>query len=154
MEMIKKVLVPIDSIKHDNTLLAVEEAINFADGCKVEGGVELIFLHILPQSSKMSTDEKKIIEDLDRKEIEIEFEKIEEICKEKGLTNFRTLAAKGKPPEQIVKMAQREGVDMIVMGSGRLHDRSTKGRIQKFVYGSVTERVIHKAPCSVLVARP
>jgi len=45
-------------------------------------------------------------------------------------------------------------VDIVVMGSGKLHDRSMSGRVQKFVYGSVTEEVLHKAPCSILVSRP
>lgn len=51
-------------------------------------------------------------------------------------------------------MAKEEEVDMIIMGSGKLHDRSAGGRIHKFFYGSVTEEVIHAAPCSVFVARP
>ncbi len=41
--------------------------------------------------------------------------------------------------------AQREGVDLIVLS------RSGLGRIQRFLIGSVTERVIDLAPCAVLV---
>jgi len=51
----------------------------------------------------------------------------------------------GKPAKEIVKVAEKRGVDLIVM--------TTDGRdsIKDFVTGTITEHVINNAPCPVLV---
>jgi len=51
----------------------------------------------------------------------------------------------GKPAKEIVKVAEKRGVDLIVM--------TTDGRdsIKDFVTGTITEHVINHAPCPVLV---
>jgi nucleotide-binding universal stress UspA family protein len=51
----------------------------------------------------------------------------------------------GKPAKKIVKVAEKLGVDLIVM--------ATDGRdnIKDFVTGTITEHVINNAPCPVLV---
>jgi nucleotide-binding universal stress UspA family protein len=51
------------------------------------------------------------------------------------------------PFEEIVKVAQEERADMIVMGT---HGRSGLNRA---LLGSVAERVIRLAPCPVLTVR-
>lgn len=153
--MIEKILVPIDSIKHDNTLGGVINAMEFSKGCRL--GVEepeLIFLHVLHSDARVPMSERNRIHELKEKRIQEEFEKIKEMCEERGLEKVTTMIKEGQPDVQIVKTAQEEDVDLIVMGSGKLHDKSTKGKIQKYFYGSVTEDVIHEAPCSILVARP
>jgi nucleotide-binding universal stress UspA family protein len=50
----------------------------------------------------------------------------------------------GLPAVQIVRLAKKEKVDLIVMGS---HGRSGW---QRFVLGSVADRVLRDAPCPVL----
>ncbi len=51
----------------------------------------------------------------------------------------------GKPAKKIVRVAEKLGVDLIVM--------ATDGRdnIKDFVTGTITEHVINHAPCPVLV---
>lgn len=51
------------------------------------------------------------------------------------------------PADLIVKLAEDEKVDLIVMGS-----RGKKG-IARFLIGSVASKVVNHAPCSVLVVR-
>ena len=53
----------------------------------------------------------------------------------------------GVPFEEIVKVAEEEHADMIVMGT---HGRSGLNRV---LLGSVAERVIRLAPCPVLTVR-
>ena len=54
---------------------------------------------------------------------------------------------RGYPPEQIMKIAKDEGVNMIVVGHlGRTG-------IDRILLGSVSEAVVRNAPCPVLVVR-
>jgi nucleotide-binding universal stress UspA family protein len=53
----------------------------------------------------------------------------------------------GAPYEEIVDKAEKQRVDLIVVGT---HGRSAMG---KFLMGSTAERVCRHAPCSVLVVR-
>jgi nucleotide-binding universal stress UspA family protein len=52
----------------------------------------------------------------------------------------------GHPAERILEAAAAEGVSLVVVGS--------RGLSGVRALGSVSERVAHRAPCSVLVARP
>jgi len=56
-----------------------------------------------------------------------------------------THSIEGTPHTEIVKRAQEIGADLIVMGS---HGH---GGLAHAVLGSVTERVLHRTPCPVLV---
>ncbi len=152
--IIEKILIPIDSIEWDNTLTAVKNAIGLAQGCKVNGPPELIFMHVFNVHSRTSMSERERVMDLKKKKIEEEFEKIEEICKENNVENIRKELKEGNPVNEIIETAKEEDASIIVMGSGKLHDESVGSKIHKFFYGSTTEEVIHGAPCSVLVARP
>lgn len=53
----------------------------------------------------------------------------------------------GKPYAEIIRAAQDTSADLIVMSS---HGR---GRLAELLLGSTTDRVVQKAPCSVLVVR-
>lgn len=152
--MLKKILVPIDSIEWDNTLNAVEKAVEFSRGCSINGGPELIFLHVFHSKSRVPMSEKERLNKLKSRRMEEEFETVRKLCEEKGMGNVTTLMEEGDPKEKILEIAEDKDVDMIVMGSGKLQNGSAQARIGKFVYGSVTEGVIHEASCSVLVARP
>ncbi len=55
--------------------------------------------------------------------------------------------ATGVPFVEIVRTARETGADLIVMGS---HGRTG---LEHLLIGSVAERVVRKAPCSVLVVR-
>ena len=74
------------------------------------------------------TEMKKIIKSLLSEDIEVEY-----------------LLRGGKVESEIVKTAEELGADLIVI--------STDGRdnIKDFVTGTITEQVINKAPCPVLV---
>ncbi len=53
----------------------------------------------------------------------------------------------GSPVDQIVDYAEKHAIDLIVMGT---HGR---GGLEKMWLGSVTEKVLRKAQCPVLVVR-
>jgi universal stress protein A len=60
----------------------------------------------------------------------------------------RSVVKTGAAWEEIVRVAAEEHADMIVMG--------TQGRsgLERFMLGSVAERVVRRAPCPVLTLRP
>jgi nucleotide-binding universal stress UspA family protein len=62
------------------------------------------------------------------------------------MINFRKLLLEGDPADEIVKTAEKENVDLIILGTG-------KNMIDKRLLGSVSEKVIHSAPCTVLLVR-
>jgi nucleotide-binding universal stress UspA family protein len=53
----------------------------------------------------------------------------------------------GNPAEMIVEVAARRGSDLIVMGS------KGHSQLEGIFLGSVTHKVLHTAPCHVLVTR-
>ena len=59
-----------------------------------------------------------------------------------------TIVELGQPAAAILENAKRWGPDMIIVGS---HGRGFWGRL---ALGSVSDAVVHNAPCAVLVTRP
>ena len=61
-------------------------------------------------------------------------------------TTFKGIIVEGDPATEIIKTAEKEDVDIIVVGTG-------KSKIDKHLLGSVTEKVVHSAPCTVLLVK-
>jgi len=53
----------------------------------------------------------------------------------------------GHPADVICSVAEKEGFDLIVLG-----EKGT-GEVERFLLGSVADRVVHHAACPVLVVR-
>jgi nucleotide-binding universal stress UspA family protein len=67
----------------------------------------------------------------------------EEAAAERGLRHSSAMS-EGDPAEVIVDLAERQGADMLVVGSVGMHRR---------VLGSVPNTVTHKATCHVFVVK-
>jgi nucleotide-binding universal stress UspA family protein len=79
-------------------------------------------------------------------------ERADDLEEARGLLEARgirveTVEPSGDPGTSIVDQAREYGADLIVMGT---RGRSTLGRM---LLGSVSTRVLHGAPCDVLVVR-
>ncbi len=57
------------------------------------------------------------------------------------------IVAVGNPADEILKLAGGPDVDLVVVGARGV------GRLKRLLLGSVSERVLHHAPCSVLVVK-
>lgn len=66
---------------------------------------------------------------------------------EQAGVSHRTLGELGQPVERIVTLAEHEQADLVVLGSRGL------SRWKALLLGSVSEGVVHHAPCSVLIVR-
>jgi nucleotide-binding universal stress UspA family protein len=65
---------------------------------------------------------------------------------EKGLTDVKTLIREGHPAEEIIRAAEEEGADLVIVGSKAARKRS-------ILMGSVSREVANRAGMSVLIAR-
>ncbi|MFD2189394.1 universal stress protein [Pistricoccus aurantiacus] len=74
---------------------------------------------------------------------------IEQASQQVGLDGkqLQPIVRAGQPAQTIVAEAQRLGVDAVVMGS------RGNSNIRSLVLGSVSHRVLHVAPCAVVVVR-
>jgi nucleotide-binding universal stress UspA family protein len=52
----------------------------------------------------------------------------------------------GDPADELISAVQERDADLLVVGNG-------KTRLERALHGSVSTRLIHKAPCDVLVTR-
>jgi len=64
-----------------------------------------------------------------------------------GLTNIKTVIKEGHPSEEILKLAEDEEVDLIIVGC------SGKSRIEKLVTGCASNEVEKKAKMPVLIMK-
>lgn len=76
-------------------------------------------------------------------------EQIGKCCTEdvRGLKDVKRIILKGIPYEEIIRFAETEKIDIIVIG--------TYGRVglERFLFGSTAERVVRRGPCPVLTVR-
>jgi universal stress protein A len=114
-------------------------------------GGEIIFLQVLIETplygeGVLSTVQVQSVYDAQRKWSEEALEARAAELRQRGIKASWRLQA-GVPFEVIVKIAEEERADMIVIGT---HGRSGLNRV---LLGSVAERVIRLAPCPVLTVR-
>jgi len=84
------------------------------------------------------------------KEMESEGKKIisksEEFVKASGVA-YKCKLLQGVPADEIVRLAQAEKVDLIVLGSRGLTE------VRAFLLGSVSDKVTHHAKCPILIVK-
>ena len=73
--------------------------------------------------------------------------KFELQLKEFGIKDVRTIKQRGNVAEEILKIADKEKVDMIVLGSRGL------STAKELLLGGVSHKVVHHAKCPVTVVR-
>lgn len=123
----------------------MEHTINVVSGKKIE----IIGIYVVETSVPFLTPKKvkeMMIKELTERGTEIlnsMEQQFLEACK--GI-DFKKILVEGDSAEEIVKAAEEENVDLIVLGTG-------KSKIDKRLLGSVSEKVVHSAPCSILLVR-
>ena len=145
--MFKKILLPINNSGPAER--AGEYAINSAtDGAYiiVLNVIDTHYLNSLAQADLRDKLEKEFREEgkeaVEKYEQKIEDEQCMGNCKNIKLI---TMIEDGKPEDLILKVAEQENVDEIIMG------KSGKKKLERFFVGSTTERVVRGARIPVIV---
>ncbi len=146
--MYNRILLPTDG--SENAKRAGKHAIWISD----VSGADIIVLNVIepyyPQISALPNYSEVIFDELrDEGETavksfkqELESEQCNGMCKNTKLT---TQIKEGKAFVEIVESIKREQIDLVVMGASGRHG------LDRFMLGSVTERVVREAICPVLV---
>lgn len=139
--MYKNIFLATDGSEHSKR--ATENAIHLAK-CSSDSKLEVIYV-VDPDRSKSETLKNWNSADIDdnrRKHIG----EVERIAKDAGISYEITFLT-GEPGPEIVKYANKNKADIIVLGSRGLNV------LQEFVLGSVSHKVAKRANCPVLIVK-
>nr|WP_304092197.1 universal stress protein [Methanobrevibacter gottschalkii] len=138
--MYKKILVPTDGSEFAKK--AQKQALFLANVC----GAEIIAISVTENNlvSGLPLDDEvyqlnQILKERSEENLE-EFDKLN-----KNDLKITHVIKEGLPAKVILEVAKEEDVDLIVMGS------SGKSGFDRFIMGSVADKVVNSAKCAVLV---
>ncbi len=154
-ERFKKILIATDGSEHVKK--AVTHAIELAKLSRAELHAVYVMEIKADCARELYTDRstgglKRVLRnegvciDIYRKEGETAIKYIEDIAKREGL-DIKKWVMQGHPAEEILKLAEGQSIDFIVIG--------TLGRsgIEKFLLGSVADKVLRNSGIPVLTVR-
>ncbi len=141
-----KVLVPVDGSKYSS------EGIKVASHYAKSKNAEVYLMTVIPSVSDIdleltASERDRLLESMKRRGEDI-LSKESEFIKNLGVSHVNTVLATGpSPAQEIVAFAEKEKVDLIVIGS--------RGRTasQRFHIGSVAANVVSHTPCCVYVVK-
>lgn len=144
-----KILLATDGTKHSVAAVELISKFNFTSDCElkivsiVDMAVPLaidMYEGYIPSTVEIENtakeNAKKILEETKTKLAE----KLPDLV-------FSTEVLLGSPESRIVETAEEMGADLIIVGSHGYN------RWERLLLGSVSDSVVHHAPCSVLVVR-
>ncbi len=141
-----RILVPTDFSQHSHN------ALNYAAAFAEKFGAELYLLHVvqdlalfIPEAVSVVPPAMPPIEQMTAAVREA----LERVVRENdlGRLTVHCEVREGTPFYEIVQFAKEANIDLVIMGT---HGRSGLAHV---LLGSVTERVVRKAPCPVLTVR-
>ncbi|HZC49716.1 MAG TPA: universal stress protein [Nitrososphaeraceae archaeon] len=142
--MLSKILVPVDG--SENSFRALEHAIFLSR--KIEG-TQTTVTHIIEGPPSVYIYSPKVMEKV-RADYKSESTKILERCKDmanKSGINIHTVLIEGDPASKIIRYSEMEKFDIIIIGSRGM------GQFKEMILGSISNKVLHHAKCSVMVVR-
>ena len=143
-KVLKKIMIATDGSE------TAEKAVDF--GVKIVGlsGAKVYAIYVIDTTPYYSIPldqvwSKEVYEQVEKMGHEITAD-VEKTAKAAGL-EAESIVLKGDPAENIVNFAEEQNVDMIIVGS------LGKGKFERLVIGSVSEKVVRHAKVPVLVVR-
>jgi universal stress protein A len=142
MKLFGKILVPTDFSAH------AQEAVRYAAELARTCDAPLSIVHVYDVTPYVMPETVPLYDTLQLGQLREEFQKqllpIQQQAMQAGVARVDTQLLQGSPPGEIARFAAEHAYDLIVMGT---HGRSGLAHL---LLGSVTEKVVRKAPCPVL----
>ena len=141
--MLSKILVPVDG--SENSLRGLDHAIYLAK--KTDANITA--MHVIENPPTVYVESQKLLNDLLAK-FRAESANILYECKqiaERSNVKIETVIGEGDVASNIVGYAHKGGFDTIIIG------RRGFGRFKEMVLGSISNKVLHHAKCSVMIVR-
>lgn len=141
-----KVLVPIDGSKHSTEGLRV--ASHFAKTNKARIYILNVIASVADVDLELSaSDRDRLLESLKRRGEDL-LSKAKDQMKSHGVTDINSVLVTGdSPAQEIVAFAEKEKIDLIVIGS------KGKSATARFLLGSVASKVVKYSHCCVYVVK-
>lgn len=137
----QRIIVPVDFSKHTDAVL--QRALFIAR----QNHSEVIVLTVIDYAWPTDVDYvMQPVDNVEMKLMEAARERLAQMLNAAGEPCVETRVSVGRPKEEILKLAEQEKADLIVMGAHGHH--GLKGLL-----GSTTDQVTHRARCDVLVVR-
>ena len=142
------VLVGVDFSRHSR------EAVRFISGIGFPPASHIFLAHIIKVSKELgdlkhSVDVEeglRTIRQQSREHASKHLHRLQQVLDQDHLV-LHTIVREGNPGEELESLSMKNRIDLVVLGS-----RGLTG-FKRFLLGSVSERVLHHAPCSVLIVR-
>jgi nucleotide-binding universal stress UspA family protein len=143
---IKKILFPLDLTENSSKILPYVLSICEKYNSKV------YLLHVVQDLNKWGKlyVPHPSMDKFQKEAIECAKKAMDRICEKEllGCPNFQKMVVSGDEVDEILKVVESEGIDLLIMGT---HGR--KG-LEHVIFGSVTENVVKKSPAPVLTINP
>ena len=127
-----------------------QEALLYADAFAKAFKASIVALHVIPDFSAALYDAAYVIKgELVKKVAAVKKdaeEKLKALQKAKGIS-FKSIVKEGTAAKVIIEVAEKEGVDLIVIG------RRGMSAIEKLFIGSVANQVLRNSPVPILVTK-
>ena len=141
-----KILVPVDGSKY--SMEAVKVASTFAKATTSDISLITVTPFISGLDLEISAKELDSLTEKMRRRGEEVLEQAQSILKSGGVSSRSILSSSVSAADEILGVAEKEKVDLIIMGS-----RGLGGAATRFFMGSVALRVVSHAPCSVYIVK-
>jgi nucleotide-binding universal stress UspA family protein len=144
MSIVKNVCLATDLSEH--SLAALEVAIDVS--LARHAGLTLLYVHETPLFELPAGYVQNLPSELDRTydELNRRLAQLERKARSSGVTRVEKRIAQGLIVEEIVRLSS--DFDYLVLGT---HGRTG---LERLVMGSVAQKVMERAPCAVILARP
>lgn len=145
--MYQKILLPTDGSKF------AENAAQHAIWIASKSGAEIIVLNVIETSSLVGLPAedlivriKEMLKEEGRRSLERISDMVTESEEETKIKDIKVTlkTEEGSPADAILKTIDNENVDLVVMGTSGKHG------LDRFLLGSVTEKVVRSSKCPVL----